>query len=262
MAFRILALGDIVGSPGRTLLRDILPGYVRDHDVDFVVANGENVAAGSGINLQQMEKLLTYSIDVLTSGDHIWRRMEIAEALKPGGRLLRPENYPADCPGRGLTVVSSRSGVPVAVINVQGRIFMDPIDCPFHAVDRAIEEAKRSAVLILVDFHAEATSEKVAMAWHLDGRVSAVWGTHTHVQTADERILPGGTACITDLGMTGSHRSVLGRKIEPVLQKMVRQLPAPFDVAEEDVRASGVLITVDPATGRAAAIERVQIRQR
>jgi len=261
MSIRILAIGDMVGTPGRRIVRDRLPDLVRDRDLDLVVANAENVVSGSGITVKVRDKLLNSGIDVITTGDHIWKRMEIASGLEPNGRLIRPENYPRTCPGRGLTVVESRGGVKVAVLNALGRLYMDPIDCPFRAVDAAIEEARKSASVILLDFHAEATSEKVGMGWYLDGRVTAVWGTHTHVQTSDERILPNGTAYITDLGMTGSHYSILGRRIQPVLQKMVRHQPARFDVADEDLRISGIIVTADPETGRATEIERVQITE-
>lgn len=258
MLFKLLAVGDIVGAPGRATVRDALPRLVQAHEIDFVVANAENITSGSGITVKSMDKLLHYGVDVITSGDHIWKRMEITAGLKPGGRLLRPANYPPGCPGRGWTVVKSSTGVPVAVINVQGRLFMEPIDCPYRAVDEAIEEVRKETSLVFVDFHAEASSEKVAMGWHLDGRVTAVWGTHTHIQTADEQVLPNGTAYISDLGMTGAHRSVLGRKIEPVLYRFTRQLPARFDIAEEDLRLCGVVISVNTETGKAIHIERVQ----
>jgi metallophosphoesterase (TIGR00282 family) len=261
MSIRILAIGDIVGTPGRTVVQDRLPEITRQQGIDFVVANGENAVSGSGITVKIRDKLLGSGIDVITTGDHIWRRMEVVPGLETGGRLLRPENYPRNCPGRGLTIVEARNGVKVAVINALGRLFMDPIDCPFQAVDQAVEEARRTTQVILVDFHAEATSEKVAMGWYLDGRVTAVWGTHTHVQTADERVLPKGTAYVTDLGMTGSHHSVLGRRIEPVLQKLVRQLPARFEVADQDLRISGIIVTANEQTGKATDIRRIQVCQ-
>lgn len=259
MSFRILAIGDIVGTPGRTAVRELLPDLVSAHQIDFVVANAENMVSGSGITTKTHDKLINYGVDAITSGDHIWKRMEVTDRLIPGGRLLRPENYPPDCPGRGVSIIESKSGAKVAIINVLGRLFMQPIDCPYQAVDRALEEIGVKTRIILVDFHAEATSEKISMGWYLEGRISALWGTHTHVQTSDNKILPEGTAYITDLGMTGAHHSVLGRKIEPVLRKMIKQLPAPFDVAEEDLRLSGVVITVDAETGRATEIERIHV---
>ena len=260
MEIRILAIGDIVGTPGRKVLREALPGYIRDQAIDLVVANGENLVSGSGLTIKTKDKLLSHGVDVVTSGDHIWRRMEISNGLTRGGRLLRPDNYPDECPGRGLTIVEARNGVKVAVINLLGRLFMSPIDCPYRAADRAVEEARQTTPVVVVDFHAEATSEKISMGWYLDGRTSAVWGTHTHVQTTDEKLLPNGTAYLTDLGMTGSHHSVLGRKVEPVLQKMVTHIPARFDVADEDLRMSGAIVTIDAETGRAKAIERVQLK--
>jgi len=259
MAIRILAIGDIVGTPGRKILREQLAEFRVANDIDFVVANCENVVSGSGVTVKIMEKLLVCEIDVLTSGDHIWRRMEIANALIPNGRLIRPVNYPDNCPGRGITIIESKKGVKVAVLNALGRLFMNPIDCPYNALEKAVAEARRETPVVLIDFHAEATSEKIALGWYLDGKVSCIWGTHTHVQTADERVLPKGTAYITDLGMTGSHRSVLGREVAPVLQKMIEQLPARFDVADGDIRMSGIIVTVEESTGKALGIERVQL---
>jgi metallophosphoesterase (TIGR00282 family) len=197
---------------------------------------------------------------VLTTGDHIWKKREIIPYLDSNHHILRPANYPEQASGRGYLITSVRETIPVAVINLQGRIFMPPIDCPFRQVEAILEDLRDHASVIVVDFHAEATSEKVAMCWYLDGRVSAVLGTHTHVPTADERINPGGTACITDLGMTGPHDSVIGRRTDRVLAALTTSMPFPFDVAKEDVRLSGAVVTVDPSTGRAGHIERIQVR--
>lgn len=261
MAIRILAIGDIVGTPGRKILREKLGAFREANNIDFVVANCENVVSGSGVTVKIMEKLLACDIDVLTSGDHIWRRMEIAAGLVPNGRLIRPINYPDNCPGRGITIIESKKGVKVAVLNALGRLFMSPIDCPYKALEKAVTQARRETPIVLIDFHAEATSEKIALGWFLDGQVSCIWGTHTHVQTADERVLPKGTAYISDLGMTGSFHSVLGREVAPVLQKMIQQIPARFDVAEGDIRMNGIIVTVEESTGKALSIERVQLKE-
>jgi hypothetical protein len=259
MPFRILAIGDVVGAPGRAAVRHFVPRLRQEQQVDFVVVNGENVAGGAGITPEIAKGLFADGVDVITTGDHIWRRAEIVPYLCTETRLLRPANYAPGAAGSGCVIVQAASGVPVAVVNLQGRIFMDPIDSPFQAVERALAEIGDKARVILVDFHAEATSEKVAMGWFLDGRVTAVVGTHTHVQTADERVLPSGTACITDLGMTGPHRSVLGREVEPVVKHLLYQMRERFDVAKDDVWLSGVVIAADPESGKANAIERVHV---
>ncbi|MBU1657251.1 MAG: TIGR00282 family metallophosphoesterase [Candidatus Omnitrophica bacterium] len=207
---RILFLGDIVGKPGRTIIKKLLPDLRKDESIDLVVANGENAAAGSGLIPRLADELLESGIDVLTSGDHIWKKRDIYDYLKVSGRLIRPANYPEGAPGRGSTVVDTASGKKVAVINIIGRVFMDAVDCPFARVKKEIKTVSKLADIIIVDLHAEATSEKIAMGWYLDGEVSAVLGTHTHIQTADERILPKGTAYITDCGMTGPNDSVIG----------------------------------------------------
>jgi metallophosphoesterase (TIGR00282 family) len=255
---RILMLGDVVGEPGRRVLRNHLSGFVAEREVDFVVVNGENVAGGAGITPVLLDKLLASGIDVVTTGDHVYRRREIYEALQGNGRLLRPLNMPRSAVGRGSTVVESRSGARIAVVNLLGRVFMDPAECPFAAIDAEI--GKLDAPVVIVDMHAEATSEKVAMGRYLDGRTTIVAGSHTHIPTADECILPGGTAYITDLGMTGPYDSVLGRRVEPVLKRFRTGMPIRFPVAEGDRRASGILVEANEVTGKATAIERVTIR--
>ena len=257
--FRLLALGDTVGRPGREAIEALVPPLVRDRRIDAVVVNAENVAGGSGLTETLAKKLLAVGIDVLTTGDHIWKKQAFAEYLAREPRVLRPFNYAPAAAGRGCTVVQTARGVPIGVVNLLGRVFMDPVDCPFRGADAALREIGSRARIILVDIHAEATSEKTALAHYLDGRVTAVVGTHTHVQTADERILPKGTAYLTDLGMTGPYDSVLGRKVEPVLYRFTTQMYAAFDVAERDARISGAIITADPDTGRAKAIERIQL---
>ena len=259
MGLRILAIGDIVGRPGRGAVHQLLAALVKERNIDFVVANGENAAAGSGIVPRHVEELTAAGVHAITTGDHIWKRKQIVEALSDAAPLLRPANYPPAAAGRGFAVFHAPNGQPVGVVNLIGRVYMGPADCPFRAADAAVRQLRRDTRIILVDMHAEATSEKVAMGWYLDGRVTAVFGTHTHVPTADERILPGGSACVTDLGMTGPYRSVLGRRTDKVLHRFTTGMYAPFDVATEDVRLCGAVVEADTDTGRALAIERVSI---
>ena len=258
---RILFIGDIVGRPGRSVLEEHLSELVAAHTPGLVIANCENAAAGFGITPPLVEELLGLGIDVLTSGNHIWDRKEILPYFEQGaasGRLLRPANYPA-APGTGVWVSNSRAGVPCAVLNLQGRVFMPDIDCPFKTADRLLEGLPRTVKVILVDMHAETTSEKQAMGWYLDGRVSAVLGTHTHVPTADEKILPGGTAYISDVGMTGPYAGIIGNAKESVLERFLTSMPTRFEVAEDDVHLCGALLDVDDATGRARSIERFSL---
>jgi metallophosphoesterase (TIGR00282 family) len=256
---RVLAIGDIVGKPGRFFLKERLQEFRTRMGVDFCLANGENAAGGSGLTPDTAAEIFKSGVDFITTGDHVWKKKEILRSLKNDAPILRPENYPEDSPGNGFMVMRTDRGCDIAVILLVGRVFMAPVDCPFRAVDRALERISGRAKIFLVDMHAEATSEKIAMGYHLDSRVSAVFGTHTHVQTADERILPGGTAYITDLGMTGPLHSVLGRRVDRVLNKFVTGLPSPFDVAGGAVQMCGAMIDIDPETGRAHAIERVKL---
>ena len=260
MDIQVLLIGDIVGKPGRTILAEKLPGYIREQGIDFVIANGENVAQGSGITEGLFKELVHAGVDCVTCGDHVWRRKEILPVLMKDRRILRPLNYPPEAAGRGMSVLESRSGTRIGVVTLVGRIFMGSADCPFHVVDRALETLRVETPVRFVEIHAEATSEKIAMAWKLDGQVSCVFGSHTHVPTADEQILPGGTAYITDLGMTGPYDSVIGREKRSVLYKFETGMHAPFTVATNDVRLCGAKVKVDAATGRALAIERVLLR--
>ena len=260
MDFRALLIGDVVGKPGRQALAAVLPGLLRDRSIDVVVVNAENAAGGSGIVPSIVEELRALGVDCLTMGDHVFRKKEVVPLMKESDRVLRPANFPDEAAGRGWTVLESQSGFPFAVVSLLGRTFVKPAtDCPFHAADRALEDISDRTRLIFVDMHAEATSDKIAMGWYLDGRATCVVGTHTHVQTADERVLPGGTAYITDLGMTGPHEGVLGRRKEKVLQFLVTGMPAYFDVATGDLRVCGAVVTADTQTGRASAIERVAV---
>ena len=256
---RIFLIGDVGGKPGRQAVSRLLPKYRAGTSLDFVVANAENAAGGSGLTPTLAQELFAAGVDCLTMGDHVFRRREILPLLETDERVLRPANYSTRASGKGLTVLKAVNDVPVGVINLQGRTFMRPIDCPFHAVEKALATLAGSTRVILVDFHAEATSEKIAMGRLLDGRVTAVVGTHTHVVTADEVVLPGGTAYITDLGMTGPHDSVLGRRADRVLEALLTQMPTRFEVASGDVRLNGVLVEADPQTGRAQSIERVAL---
>jgi metallophosphoesterase (TIGR00282 family) len=255
----ILFIGDIFGKAGRKIVAEHVADLARTRSTELVIANGENAAAGFGITPRLVEELLALGIDVLTSGNHIWDKKEILEYFPQEPRLLRPANYPGG-PGRGSYSGWTKSGVEYAVLNLQGRVFMAATDCPFRTADRELERLPASCKIRIVDMHAEATSEKQAMGWYLDGRATAVVGTHTHVATADERVLPNGTAYITDVGMTGPYDSVIGVTKEKILERFLTQMPARFDAAEKDVWLAGVLIQADPDTGRALGIERIRLR--
>jgi metallophosphoesterase (TIGR00282 family) len=256
---RILFIGDIVGRPGRELVRHGLPSIVEHHAIDLVIANAENAAAGFGITREIGDQLLEWGVDVMTSGNHIWDKKEALAYIGAEPRLLRPANYPAGAPGTGSYLARTKDGQSVGVINVMGRVFMLNIDDPFAVVLREIDAMRQRTRTIFVDFHAEATSEKIAMGWHLDGRVAAVVGTHTHVQTADERILPRGTGYLTDVGMTGPHDSIIGVEIEAALGRFLNALPARFETATGNPRLNAVIVETDPATGLATDIERLSL---
>lgn len=250
-------IGDIVGNPGRRAIQDNLNYLRQELRVDFVIANGENAAGGHGITKDIAKQLFAAGIDVFTMGNHVWNKKEIIDFIDKEKRLLRPANYPPGTPGAGYNIYNTSSGHAIAVINISGRVFMQELDCPFRVVNQILEELKGKTKIIIVDFHAEATSEKMAMGWYLDGKVSAICGTHTHVQTADERILPNGSAYITDIGMTGPRDSVIGVNIEVVIEKFLTQMPKRFEVADTDYQLNAVLIEVNPDTGDAAKIERI-----
>ncbi|HNV85740.1 MAG TPA: TIGR00282 family metallophosphoesterase [Candidatus Omnitrophota bacterium] len=257
---KILALGDTVGEPGRMACKILVPRFVEE-GVDFVLVNGENLAGGSGITESTARELLNHGIDVITTGDHFFDKREAYDYLSREPRILRPLNYPAQALGHGSVVLETRKKKKIGVINLMGQVFMIPHgDSPFLKAQEEIRKMREETKVILVDIHAEATSEKIAMGWFLDGKVSAVFGSHTHVQTADERILPHGTAYITDMGMTGPHYSVLGRDIDSILNRFMTQMPARFSVASEDVRLCGVIFDVDPETGKAVQIKRIHER--
>ncbi len=257
---KLLFIGDIVGRPGRDLGKRGLRAIVAAHDVDFVIANGENSAAGFGITREIGDQLFSYGVEVMTSGNHIWDKKEALDYIVREPRLLRPANYPAGAPGHGATLVTATNGVKVGVVNVMGRVFLANIDDPFTTAARAVARLRdEGAALVFVDMHTEVTSEKIAMGWYLDGQATAVVGTHTHVQTADNRVLPKGTAYLTDAGMTGPHDGVIGVEKEPVIGRFLNGLPARFETATGDPRLNGAIVTADPATGLATAIERVSL---
>ena len=254
---KLLFIGDIVGEPGRKAVQTILPRLRDEHALDFVIANGENSAGGNGITPQIAGELFSAGVDAITSGDHLWDQKTVSELLYSEPRFLRPLNYPASVPGRGAHLFQVRNLPPVGVMNVQGRVFMPPMENPFLAAEVEVNRLRERTKIIFVDFHGEATSEKIAFGRFLDGRVSAVVGTHTHVQTADEQILPNGTAYLSDAGFTGPHDGCLGREIEPVLKKFLTGMPQRFDVARHNIKLHGALIRIDDATGKATSIQRV-----
>ena len=258
---KLLFVGDIVGRAGRKALVTHLDRLIDRYYVDLVVANGENGAAGYGLTASVLRELFDAGVDVVTSGNHIWDKKEIMPVLDKEPRLLRPANYPPGLPGYGSGVFETAAGIKVGIINLEGRVFMKNLDCPFRAADQLIDELKQTTPIIMVDFHAEATSEKEALGYYLDGRVSAVVGTHTHVQTADDRILGGGTGYLTDVGMTGSRDAVIGNQKKNALDRFLLQLPVRLEVAKKDPQLCGVLLTINEKTGHCEAIERIQENQ-
>lgn len=256
----ILFIGDIVGSPGRIAVREILPKLKKKKKIDFTIANAENSAGGSGITPDIANELFSLGIDALTLGDHVWKKKEIYDFLNSDKRILRPANYPVSDPGRGSAIIESSDGIGVGVINILGRVFLSTLECPFKTSEALVKELKKKTSVIIIDIHAEATSEKIALGKFLDGTVSAVIGTHTHVQTADEYITPKATAYITDAGMTGPFDSVIGRNTAQILERFITQMPAKFEVAAGDIRLQGVVVSVDEKTGAALAIERIHER--
>ncbi len=261
MSLRIICLGDIVGRPGRQILHQKLPALVREKQADLVIANSENIAGGSGITPNLFNKIRSYGVDVVTLGDHIYKRIDIVSTLQTSERIVRPANLSAGAAGRPFTVVTTNSGVQVAIFSLLGRIYMNlPADDPFAAAKRVLDQIPTGVRCCVCDMHAEATSEKVAMGHWLDGKCSVIFGTHTHIPTADAKILPGGSAYVTDLGMCGPYDSVLGRKKERVLHYMTTNMPQSFDVATGDVRLCGIYVEIDPATGRALHIERIEVQ--
>jgi len=255
----ILFIADIFGSPGRRAVRDLVPELVTSMGIDFLIANVENAAAGFGVTKEIIEEMKGLGVEAMTSGNHIWDRREALPILEQEPLLLRPHNYPPGVPGRGVHLFTTKGGVSVGIVNLMGRVFMRELDCPFRAADREVAALREKTPNIIVDFHAEATAEKIALAYYLDGRVSAVIGTHTHVQTADERILAEGTGFITDAGMTGPHDSIIGVRKEQAIKKFLNLLPTRFEPAVGDTKLQGVLLDIDETNGRCRHIERLSI---
>ena len=258
---KLLFVGDVVGKPGRRILAAELPRLIDRHRVDYTIVNVENAAGGNGVTHAVFAELAELPIDCFTTGNHVWDKKEVLDILPRQPRLLRPHNYPGDNPGSGLYVGRTAAGAPVATINLEGCVFMKPLDNPFHVADALLAGLDPDLKVIFVDFHADATSEKQAMGWHLDGRVTAVIGTHTHVPTADERLLPGGTAFLTDVGMTGPYEGVIGVRADRVLPRFLNQTPTSFDVAKRDVRLAAVVVDADEKTGKALGIERLLVAE-
>lgn len=254
----ILFIGDIVGKPGRDAINALVAGLKKEYSLDFIIANAENAAGGSGITAKIAQELFDSSVDVLTSGDHIWKKKEIFEVIKEERRILRPNNFPSTVAGAGFGIFTTAKGQKVGVICVLGRVFLEALECPFKTTLAAVSAISKETNIIIVDIHAEATSEKVALGWYLQGKVSAVLGTHTHIQTADERILPEGTAYLTDAGMTGPYDSVIGRRVEDVLERFLTQVPVRFEVAEGNIQLCGAVMEIDERTGKAQKITRIQ----
>jgi metallophosphoesterase (TIGR00282 family) len=259
MKLNILCIGDIVGRPGRRIVADRLKPFIKERSIDCVIANAENAAGGSGLTPQIYEKLLRYGVNLITLGDHTFRKRGIVKTLETAENIARPANFSEHAAGKGYCIYKTSKGPTVGVVALIGRLFMKPADCPYNAIDKILPKIEQRADIIVVDFHAEATSEKLAMGYYLDGRVSLCFGTHTHVVTADEKILSEGTAYITDIGMTGSHNSVLGRKIESVLKSFRTQMPVPFEIVTGDDKMNAILVTVDSSSKKAEHIERVQL---
>jgi metallophosphoesterase (TIGR00282 family) len=259
MKLNILCIGDIVGRPGRRIISDKLKSLVREKDIDCVIVNAENAAGGSGLTPQIYNKLMRYGVNLVTLGDHTYRKRDIIKTLETEENISRPANFSEPAAGKGYGIYKTSKGPTVAAVALIGRLFMKPANCPYNTIDRILPQLQQKADIIIVDFHAEASSEKIAMGYHLDGRVSLCFGTHTHVVTADERIMPRGTAYITDIGMTGAHDSVLGRGVESVLKSFKTQMPFPFQIATGNVQMNSILVTIDSNSKKAERIERIKV---
>lgn len=253
---KVLFIGDVVGNPGRRAVKEMIPDIRKVYDFDFCFANCENAAGGSGITYPVAQELYKSGIDAITMGNHTWSKREVLNFIETDSRIVRPANYPQETPGRGFAIIE-KGDLKIGIVNIQGRVYMDPVDCPFKAAERDLELLKKHVKPVVLDIHAEATSEKYALAWHLDGKVSCVLGTHTHVQTSDERILPNGTAYITDVGMTGPYDGILGMDKDIVIKKFITQMPVRFELAQGKVQFNAVIIDIDEKTGKTNSIERI-----
>lgn len=256
---KLLFIGDIVGKIGRNAVKSLLPSIVNKYKIDLVIANGENAAGGFGITDKIADELFSFGIQIITTGNHVWDKKEFIPQISKMDRVLRPLNYPPGVPGFGSLLYSLKNGIKVAVINLSGRVFMSPIDCPFRVGKEEVEKLGKQAEIIIIDFHAEATSEKIAFGYFMDGKVTAIIGTHTHVQTADEKILPGGTAYITDVGMTGPSHSVIGIEVDQIIQRFLTNMPMRFETAKGEGILSGIVLEIDEKTGKAIAAQRLQL---
>jgi len=256
----VLFVGDIVGKPGKRIAAELIKKVREERNIDIVIANGENASGGFGITKSSAKKIFSYGVDCITTGNHIWDRKEFIDDIKEFEYVLRPLNYPPDTPGRGWCIIE-RQGVKIVVANLMGRVFMRPIDCPFRSAENFVRMISKETKIIIIDFHAEATAEKVAFSWYMDGKVSAVLGTHTHVQTADEKILPGGIGYITDAGMTGAFDSVIGDKKENAIKRMLTSVPYNLSPGEKDLRMDAVYLGIDKSTGKTLEIERMEIKE-
>lgn len=252
----VLFIGDVVGNPGRRAIKELLPELKREYSIDFCIANGENAAGGSGITYVVAQELYKSGIDAITMGNHVWSKKEIFSFIESDTKIIRPANYPEGLPGKGSAVISNNNG-KIGIINLMGRIYMEPVECPFRTADKEVEILKNSVRIIIVDMHAEATSEKTALAWYLDGKVSGVIGTHTHVQTADERILPFGTGFITDVGMTGPYEGIIGVKRNTVIEKFITFMPARFELEKGKIQLNAVVLEIDDSTGKTIEMHRI-----
>lgn len=256
---RVLFLGDIVGRPGRRAVKELLPSLYEEYDPHLVIANGENAAGGNGITRKTADEIFLSGVDILTMGNHVWDQKDVYDFIDHEERIVRPANYPPDSPGRGYVITYARDNTKVGIINLSGRVYLPALDCPFRMLDEIVPIINKQTKVIIVDFHAEATSEKMALGWYAAGRVSVVIGTHTHIQTADERVLPGGTGYITDVGMTGPQNSILGVKVEPVIEKFLTQRPVRFEVATGPIQLNAIYLEIDNEKGITTTIKRVNV---
>lgn len=252
---RFLIIGDIVGRPGRNILKDQLQYIIQDNKIDFVIANGENASGGNGLTYKNLKELLSYGIDVITMGNHVWDKREIFQYIDKESRIIRPSNYPTPCPGKGYTIIKKKN-VNVGIMNLSGRVFLSPLDSPFKVFEHDYNYLKENADIIILDFHAEATAEKIALGWFVDGKISLIYGTHTHVQTADEKILPQGTGYITDVGMTGPYDSVLGVDKDIILKKFLTQRPVRHEMAKGSIQVNGLIVDIDAESGKCTYLKR------
>lgn len=252
---KFLIIGDIVGRMARNILKTQLTNIIENNEIQFVIANGENASGGNGLTYKNAQELFSYGIDVITMGNHVWDKKEITQYIDEETRLVRPSNYPSPCPGRGYTIIN-KNNIKIGIINLSGRVFLNPLDCPFKTFEKDYNHLKTNTDIIILDFHGEATAEKVAMGWFVDGKISLIYGTHTHIQTADEKILTKGTGYITDIGMTGPYYSVLGIDRDIIIEKFITQRPIRFEIASGPIEINGIIVEINEKNGKCLKIER------